>query len=80
MSSPSVSFTQPSSSLTHSTTPPLCSALSVPYEEPITVYRDTPVAALFPRGFTYASDVAALVLSQDFSLLLLVPHAVNADV
>lgn len=80
MSLPSVSFAQPSSSLTHSTTPPFSSVLSVSYEDPITVYRDTPVTALFPPGFTYASDVVALVLSQDFSLLLLVPHAVNADV
>lgn len=80
MSSPSVNFAQRSSSLSHSTTPSFCSALSVPYEEPITVYRDTPVTALFPPGFTYGSDVVALVLSQDFSLLLLVPHAVNAGV
>lgn len=55
-------------------------AQPVPSEEPIRALHNTPVTGLFTPGFTQASDVVAVGLSQGFCLLLLVPHAACIDV
>lgn len=52
----------------------------LPYQLPPKVPETPIVTRLFSPCFTYANDVIALGLRQDFQLLFLIPHAACIDI